>query len=58
LECKVVQTHVCGDHTLFVGEVAAASADDGVLDGERLNLLKARPIVQKNHIYLTVSEIR
>jgi len=58
LECRVVQTHVCGDHTLFVGEVVAASADDGVLDGERLNLLKARPIVQKNHIYLTVSEIR
>lgn len=56
LECKVVQSYVCGDHTLFVGEVIAARADDDVLDGERLDVLKARPIVQKNHIYYTLTD--
>ena len=54
LECRVVQKHVCGDHTLFVGEVLATSADEGVMDGDVLNVLRARPIVQKNHIYYTV----
>lgn len=54
LECKVVQSYVCGDHTLFIGEIVAASADDDVIKGERLDLLKARPIVQKNHIYYTI----
>ena len=56
LECKVVQTHVCGDHTLFVGEVVATTVDEEVLKGESLDVLKARPIVQKNHVYYTVSE--
>ena len=56
LECRVVQSYVCGDHTLFVGEVLRASAEAGMLDGERLNLLRARPIVQKSHVYFTVSE--
>lgn len=54
LECKVVQSYVCGDHTLFVGEIVAASADDDVLEGERLDLTKARPIVQKNWKYYTI----
>ena len=56
LKCKVVQSYVCGDHTLFVGKIVSASADDDVLEGERVNLLKARPIVQKNHVYFTVSD--
>lgn len=55
LECRVVQSHVCGDHTLFVGEVVATSADEDVMDGDALNVLKARPIVQKNHVYFTVT---
>jgi len=52
LECRVVQRHICGDHTLFVGEVVAASIDEEVLreDG-RVDVLKARPIFQRNHIY-------
>ena len=54
LECRVVQKHVCGDHTLFVGEVLATSADEGVMDGDVLNVLRARPIVQKNHVYYSV----
>jgi flavin reductase (DIM6/NTAB) family NADH-FMN oxidoreductase RutF len=56
LECRVVQSHVCRDHTLFVGEVVAASADEEVMKGDSLDVLKARPIVQKNHIYFTVTD--
>jgi flavin reductase (DIM6/NTAB) family NADH-FMN oxidoreductase RutF len=56
MECKVVQTHTCGDHTLFVGEVLATTVDEGVMKGESLDVLVARPIVQKNHVYYTVSE--
>ncbi len=56
LECKVVESHVMGDHTLFVGEVVATSADEDVLDGEVLDPLIARPIVQKNHVYYTVTD--
>ena len=56
LECRVVQSHTCGDHTLFVGEVVATTVDEGVMKGESLDVLKARPIVQKNHVYFTVAE--
>ena len=56
LECKVVQAHTCGDHTLFVGEVLATTVDEGVMKGESLDVLVARPIVQKNHVYYTISE--
>ena len=56
IECKVVQTHVCGDHTLFVGKVVATSADEDVMIGDTLDVLKARPIVQKNHVYFTVTD--
>lgn len=52
----MVQSHVCGDHTLFVGEVVATSADEDMIDGDALNVLKARPIVQKNHVYFTVTD--
>ena len=56
LECRVVQTHICGDHTLFIGEVIAASADERVLTKGKFDPLKAKPIVQKNHIYFTVTD--
>ena len=56
IECRVVQSHVFGDHTLFVGEVVASSADEDVMDGDALNVLKARPTVQKNHVYFTVTD--
>ena len=56
LECKVVQSHTCGDHTLFVGEVVGSRLDEAVLTKGGLDLLKAKPIVQKNHVYHTVSE--
>lgn len=56
LECRVVQSHTCGDHTLFVGEVVATTVDEGVMKGESLDVLAARPIVQKNHVYFTVTD--
>jgi flavin reductase (DIM6/NTAB) family NADH-FMN oxidoreductase RutF len=56
LECKVTESHVMGDHTLFVGKVVASSADEEVMDGDFLDPLKAKPIVQKNHVYFTVTD--
>ena len=56
MECRVAQSLVCGDHTLFVGEVVATTADSGVMKGGALDVLKARPIVQKSHVYYTVTD--
>jgi flavin reductase (DIM6/NTAB) family NADH-FMN oxidoreductase RutF len=56
IECRVVGSHVCGDHTLFVGEVLSASADEVVIKGGALDVLRARPIVQKNHVYFTATD--
>lgn len=56
LECRVVQSHVCGDHTLFVGEVLSASLNEDVLTRGKLDPVKAKPIIQKNHIYYTIIE--
>ena len=58
LECRVVGAHVCGDHTLFVGEVLSASADEEVIKGGALDVLRARPMVQKNHVYFTPTDER
>lgn len=55
LECKVVQTFVCGDHTVFVGEVVAASVDEDVLTDGKLDPVKAKPIINKNHVYHTIA---
>ena len=54
IECEVVNSITCGDHTLFVGEVVSATVDENVFKGGNLDALKARPIVQKNHIYYTI----
>jgi flavin reductase (DIM6/NTAB) family NADH-FMN oxidoreductase RutF len=54
LECRVVQSHVCGDHTLFVGEVLSASLNEDVLTRGKLDPVKAKPIIQKNHLYYTI----
>jgi flavin reductase (DIM6/NTAB) family NADH-FMN oxidoreductase RutF len=56
LECIVVESHIMGDHTLFVGKVVATSANEGVLKGDYLDPLKAKPIVQKNHVYYTITD--
>jgi flavin reductase (DIM6/NTAB) family NADH-FMN oxidoreductase RutF len=55
LECKVWNHYECGDHTLIVGEVIAASVNSDVLDkNKNLVLTKALPIIQKNWNYHTV----
>jgi flavin reductase (DIM6/NTAB) family NADH-FMN oxidoreductase RutF len=57
LECKVWNHYECGDHTLIVGEVVAASADVGILDSTNNQILtKSRPVIQKNWNYHTVIE--
>ena len=54
LECRVVEKHICGDHTLIVGEVIAASADEDVLENNNQVLTRAMPVIQKNWNYHTV----
>jgi flavin reductase (DIM6/NTAB) family NADH-FMN oxidoreductase RutF len=54
LECKVWNHYECGDHTLIVDEVVAASANSDVLDEHsNLMLTKAKPVIQKNWNYHT-----
>jgi hypothetical protein len=36
--------------------VVATSADEDVMKGDVLDVLKAQPIVQKNHVYFTVTD--
>jgi len=43
LECKLHQQITTGDHTLFVGEILAAYADEGIFDG-KYNLHKMKPV--------------
>lgn len=33
IECKLYSIHETGDHTIFVGEVVAASVKEGIFDG-------------------------
>jgi len=43
LECKLHQQITIGDHTLFIGRVLTAYADDGVFDN-KFDLKKVKPI--------------
>jgi len=43
LECKLQQQITIGDHTLFIGRVLTAYADDGVFD-DKFDLKKVKPI--------------
>ncbi len=56
IECEVVNMVTCGDHTLFVGEVVAASINAECLKDGKLNLEKAKPIAQKNWDYYTLTK--
>ncbi len=38
LECGVVETTRAGDHTLFIAEIVAASAEESAFNGERWTL--------------------
>jgi len=54
LECEVVNHLTCGDHTLFVGEVVAASMDQACYREGKLDIEVAKPIAQKNWDYHTL----
>jgi len=58
IECKVIQHIKTGDHTLFVGEVLAAYADEEFF-GESFELKKMKPIYQvgENEFTTASSEI-
>lgn len=43
LECKLHQQIATGDHTLFVGEILAAYANEGIFDG-KYDLRKVKPV--------------
>ncbi len=57
LECRVVASYVCGDHTLFVGEVVAAHVDEDMLKGDVLDVQKAEPVSHRGGIYYTAKKI-
>jgi flavin reductase (DIM6/NTAB) family NADH-FMN oxidoreductase RutF len=46
LECRVVDQITTGDHTLFVGEVVAASAGSQAFDGNLINIENVRGVYQ------------
>lgn len=43
LECRVTQQLTVGDHTLFIGEVVAASADKGIFK-DHFDIKRADPV--------------
>jgi len=45
IECRVIRQIETGDHTLFVGEVLAAYANEGIFNGS-FELKKMKPIYQ------------
>lgn len=45
IECKLYSYHEAGDHTIFIGEVVAASVIEGIFDGYlRVNLNQAKTL--------------
>lgn len=47
LECKLVEKFQTGDHTIFLGEVVASSADEAAFDEKLiLNLEQVEPLLQ------------
>ncbi len=50
MECMVVASYECGDHTLFLGEVVSAHVDEGLLK-ETLDVLTAQTISHKGPYY-------
>ncbi|MFN4133519.1 MAG: flavin reductase family protein [Candidatus Hadarchaeales archaeon] len=46
LECKLVKMVETGDHILFIGEVVAVSAEEGIFENEAMNLEKAKLVYQ------------
>ena len=59
LECKLTDQVTTGDHTLFIGEVVAAYADEGAFDGEFIDVERVQTIHQVGgDIFTTLSKKR
>lgn len=56
LECKVVASYECGDHTLYVGEIVAAHVDKGMLK-ETLDITKSKTLSHKGAYYFIPEQI-
>ena len=46
LECKLMNQLTTGDHTLFIGEVVAAYANEGTFDGQFMDIERVRNFYQ------------
>lgn len=59
LECRLAEKFQTGDHTIFVGEVVASSADEGAFDKKSiLNLERVEPLLQVGGDYYTTTRER
>ena len=59
MECKLVSQVTTGDHTLFIGEVLTAYADEGAFDGEFIDIERVQNIYQVGgDVFTTLSKKR
>ena len=57
LECKLADQLTIGDHTLFIGEVVAAYANERAFDGQFIDIERVRNFYQvRGNSYATLSE--
>lgn len=58
LECRVVETVRLGSHDLFLGEVVAVEAEEGILDPQgEIDLGRADPIAYGGHAYWSLGRL-
>lgn len=58
IECKVTQVLELGSHDLFIGEVVAVHADDGVLDDDgKFSMAKAKLITYGGGEYWSLNQV-
>ena len=59
VECKLVNQVTTGDHTLFIGEVVAAYADESAFDGNFIDIERVQNIFQVGgDVFVTLSKKR
>jgi len=59
LECKLVKGMSLGDHTLFVGEVVAVSADENAFQNELLRTDRIHPVYYiGQNAYTTLDRVK
>jgi len=58
IECRVTQILSLGTHDLFLGEVVAVQADEGVLNERwEIDLAKAKPFAFGSHRYWSLGQL-